>query len=306
MRRHVLPLIAVLLSTVVLMELALQVIALGARRGLLQADPGGGGGAGVVRILCLGDSHTYGLPLPASESYPAQLERALEERFAPWRFEVINLGIPGLNSSFVANRLERQMMQLRPDLVAIWVGINNRWNVIESGALPDDDVWTVLRRALMPLRLFRYASIAWFSNVGYQYDPEQRGGWFEGELPPSGRLARGHHPRHFARLVADMESMVATARSLDTPILFLGYPLPSQRPLSTTIERTAARLGVAVVHSASARERAERDGYGWEQLVDDTAGPHPSSLLYRYVVDDMAPLVRELLAVRGIVLVPSD
>jgi hypothetical protein len=29
-------------------------------------------------VLCVGDSHTYGAPLPREESYPHQLEEQLE------------------------------------------------------------------------------------------------------------------------------------------------------------------------------------------------------------------------------------
>ncbi len=75
--------------------------------------------ADAITILCVGDSHTYGLPFPAEESYPAQLEARLSERHPTSVFQVVNLGIPGMNSSFLANRLERQMLQLRPRLVLV-------------------------------------------------------------------------------------------------------------------------------------------------------------------------------------------
>ena len=78
---------------------------------------------GAIRILCVGDSHTFGLPLPVEESYPAQLSEALAARYPALDVEVVNLGVPSLNSAFVANRLEQQMHQMQPQLVIVWVGI---------------------------------------------------------------------------------------------------------------------------------------------------------------------------------------
>jgi hypothetical protein len=149
---------------------------------------------------------------------------------------VVNLGIPGLNSTFVANRLERQIFQLRPGLVIVWVGINNLWNAVErqAGSATDDPLrW---RRPLMRSRLFRLASIAWFNATGHQYDAEGRGGWYEGELPPSGRVADGvEMPDPAPGLARDLTRMVELTRSVDTPILFVAYPMAGQRAISRVI-----------------------------------------------------------------------
>src|SRR5204863_5478399 len=51
---------------------------------------------GEVRILCVGDSHTYGVGVEPDESYPAQLEQVLQARGVPAR--VVNGGAPGQNS----------------------------------------------------------------------------------------------------------------------------------------------------------------------------------------------------------------
>jgi len=88
--------------------------------------------ASSVTILCVGDSHTYGAPLPREQSYPAQLQAALDQGFSSPHFEVLNLGVPGVNSAFVANRLERQILELRPHAVVAWVGWNNQWNALET------------------------------------------------------------------------------------------------------------------------------------------------------------------------------
>ena len=268
-------------------ELFLQAASFVASRWAVRGDATPGP-AGAVTILCLGDSHTYGLSVPAEESYPAQLEARLAERHPGRVFEVVNLGIPGMNSGYLANRLERQMLQLRPQLVLVWVGINNAWNAAESQA---GDGW--LRGWLLRSRLYRLASIAWYTNTGHQYDPEQHGGWFEGELPPSarrspdaaeaGELAPG--------LARDVGRIVEVARSLDTPVILLTYPMRKQRPLNRVIERAGFDAEIPVLDGVEDFERAVGEGHAIRSLIDLSEGPHPTGLLYGYLVESLVPVV---------------
>ncbi|MEN8161441.1 MAG: GDSL-type esterase/lipase family protein, partial [Myxococcota bacterium] len=82
-------------------------------------------------ILCLGDSHTYGAPLPRDESYPSQLQARLDAAF-PGDYRVINLGAPGANSAMVARHFAENVRRHRPDLVILWVGVNNAWNPTDT------------------------------------------------------------------------------------------------------------------------------------------------------------------------------
>jgi len=41
-------------------------------------------------VLCVGDSHTYGVMVEEAEAYPARLDRFLDEQ-VPGRFAVVNL-----------------------------------------------------------------------------------------------------------------------------------------------------------------------------------------------------------------------
>lgn len=247
-------------------------------------------GEGAV-ILCVGDSHTYGLPLPVEESYPSQLQAALDARHGAGTFRVVNLGIPSVNSDFVLNRLERQIAQLDPVLVIVWVGINNLWNAAEldaGGAAPGAR-W---RRVLGWSRLARLASIAFLARTGHRYDPDVRGGWYEGEAAPSGVAAgRKPLPSPGPGLERDLVAMGEVARRYGLPIVYVAYPLASQRAISRSIERAAGRVGAPAIDTQESFARARADGYGVEALVDERAGPHPSKVLYRYVVESMLPVV---------------
>jgi hypothetical protein len=285
-----------LLVGLVVAEIGLQVMGFVARQ-VVTRSGSGGTDAAEITILCVGDSHTYGLPLPEEESYPAQLEAALQARDPSRTIRVVNLGVPSLNSTFVANRLERQMFQLRPQLVIVWVGINNLWNVVETLQWERPDPWLPLRRSLMQLRLFRLASIAWYGATGHQYDPEGRAGWYEGEKTPSGRLPKGANgPNPAPGLARDLERMTLLTRRLEVPILFVAYPLRTQQMISQVIETAGGQLGVGVVDSSAALRRGLADGQDLEALLDRRAGPHPSGLLYGYVVEAMLPEVEDTLA----------
>jgi lysophospholipase L1-like esterase len=81
------------------------------------------------RIVCIGDSCTYGLGLHAEEAYPKQLERLLNEKAGGnyQHFEVLNLGVPG-HSSYKGLLLLRELaLSFHPDLVIAYFGHNDKW-----------------------------------------------------------------------------------------------------------------------------------------------------------------------------------
>jgi lysophospholipase L1-like esterase len=81
---------------------------------------------GVFRILCLGDSSTFGMNVDDADAYPQVLQRLLDER-VPGRFEVLNLGVPGYSSRQGLELLRQQALGYRPDLVIFAFGTNDRF-----------------------------------------------------------------------------------------------------------------------------------------------------------------------------------
>ena len=285
-----------LVGSLLAAELTLQIAAAVAGRWASRAA-GDVSAPDTITVLSVGDSHTFGFPLPPEDAYPAQLEAALAARHPQLDFRVVNLGVPGLNSTFVANRLEGQMFQLRPHLVIVWVGINNVWNAAETGAEADAQAWRSVREALLGVRLFRLASLVWFSETGHQYDVEGRGGWFKGERPPSELFEEGQEiVDSWGRLGPDLERMIALSHGLDTPILFVTYPLNGAAAINGTIRRVAGQEGVAVIDTRRSLARAAQSGHQRPELIDERAGPHPTRLLYGYVVEDMLPAVEAALS----------
>ncbi|HYC00188.1 MAG TPA: SGNH/GDSL hydrolase family protein [Candidatus Limnocylindrales bacterium] len=95
-------------------------------RGLRGAEPAVPKAPGTLRVVTLGASSTFGYHDPDDGTYPAILERILNERCTHGqRFEVINLGIPHLTSDQIVSLFTAEGLPLRPDVVTFYEGIND-------------------------------------------------------------------------------------------------------------------------------------------------------------------------------------
>ncbi len=74
-----------------------------------------------LRVICLGESTTA---MGGASSFPSQLELALNQR-DEGRFEVLNLGIPGADTSVILQRLERDLELYEPHVVVAMMGAND-------------------------------------------------------------------------------------------------------------------------------------------------------------------------------------
>ncbi|MFG0317964.1 MAG: SGNH/GDSL hydrolase family protein, partial [Planctomycetota bacterium JB042] len=85
-----------------------------------------GGARGRTTVLCVGDSHTYGLHVLPSDAYPSRLQGLLDP--AAREVGVLNYGVPGRSSGALARELPRYLRETRPDVVLVKVGFNDSWN----------------------------------------------------------------------------------------------------------------------------------------------------------------------------------
>ena len=96
--------LAIVILTVLVLEFALRLAS-----SFSEDRSGAGWEPGArVRILAIGDSHTFGPAVEPGEAYPGQLQRILDER-APGVYSVINVGIPGTNTTQNLNRLRQAL-----------------------------------------------------------------------------------------------------------------------------------------------------------------------------------------------------
>ena len=86
-------------------------------------------------ILAFGDSMTAGYGVPAEASYPAQLQKILDER--GYRYRVVNMGVSGDTSRGGIGRLSRAL-GAGPDIVILELGSNDRANGIPAKQTEDN------------------------------------------------------------------------------------------------------------------------------------------------------------------------
>jgi hypothetical protein len=253
-----------------------------------------------ITLLCVGDSHTYGPPGDVAQSYPAHLERLLRERFPARDFEVLNYGIPGTNSSIVSDRMEINLIRTRPDLVIVWVGVNNVWN--RTGT---DSPHGLLGRLASASRLYRLVSIARSSRAVPDYQLVQGripGGQFGEDLWVRENLPPGSGGEYLTKLLeVDFARIVSIANARDIPTLFVGYPGHSywlrergvEAGLNGLIRTSSQRAGSFAIDTRQILLAEMDQGVTRKQLIDTKLGQHPTGLLYGKIAESMLPIVIE-------------
>ena len=93
---------------------------------------------GVYRIIALGDSCTFATGF-WQIGYPSMLERRLNAAGSRGRFEVINAGIEGYNSTFALERIREELLRYRPHLVIIYIGWNDLMKTDPANAAAVDN-----------------------------------------------------------------------------------------------------------------------------------------------------------------------
>lgn len=82
--------------------------------------------AGRVRILCIGDSTTFGQYVEDDEAWPAQLQAILDP--GRTRVDVVNAGLIGATSFQGLSYLIHRGFDLEPDIIVATYGFNDRGN----------------------------------------------------------------------------------------------------------------------------------------------------------------------------------
>jgi lysophospholipase L1-like esterase len=250
------------------------------------------------RILCLGDSNTYGVGVARAETYPARLQQLLNARDGVPRSQVVNLGVPGTNAAQLLRRLPGYLALYRPHLVVVLVGANEAWNP----AGHDASVTSLAARAhrvLSNLRVYRLVLISaatWRSgskdpladDVELELKHLRKSGKAETmwELHHGGTTATFRNPARPTPLEADahegllrpvLEAIVREVRSAAVPLVLATYAAESGPYASANraIRAVAAALGVPIA-----------DAHGLADTPAAGAGPlffpdlHPRAAAY--------------------------
>ena len=133
-----------------------------------------GAGTGGKTILCVGDSHTFGLGVLAPQAYPNRLHALLNTGRRPDRYRVISRGVPGRNSAVVRERLPAYLQRFRPCVAIILVGYNNSWNNDETGIREGHrGAWSRMKGFFSKLKLVKLFNLARLNLHGDAQEAER-------------------------------------------------------------------------------------------------------------------------------------
>ncbi len=118
---------------------------------------------GVFRILCVGDSITFGFNVDQDDTFPRRLETLLNQRHPGRRVEVVNAAVPGWSWLQGLRFYQVEGARLRPDLVIAAHGTNDQYlpvRVTDAERIPHVErpfvrAGVVLRDRLMATRTYR-------------------------------------------------------------------------------------------------------------------------------------------------------
>ena len=185
------------------------------------------------RIVCLGDSSTFGLwverdPMKVHyDNYPDDL-RALLEKAGRSDWQVVNAGVPGPHASHSLRTLRREILSLEPSIVTLRVGMNDHAaRVLAWIEDPDSPAARRLLYALGKFRLFQLGIEAHFQMTG---GPIRQG-------PRAPRIQNLDTFRH------NLEAVAEESRRHDFRLLLIDYPLRPARSDDEEARLTAALYG---------------------------------------------------------------
>ncbi|MFH8086729.1 MAG: SGNH/GDSL hydrolase family protein [Candidatus Aenigmatarchaeota archaeon] len=70
-----------------------------------------------IRIVAVGDSHTFGLGVELEDTYPKVLEKRLNERNDKKKYEVLNFGVPAYDLNEKIEVLKSKALNFSPDII---------------------------------------------------------------------------------------------------------------------------------------------------------------------------------------------
>ena len=210
---------------------------------------------GTFRIVGVGDSSLFGWGVRLEDSSLKVLERRLDERFRPQKFEVIDFAVPGYNTAMEAETFVRKCVDYAPDLVLLNFNTND-YDVPEF-MRRQTDLSTLRRSYLFDLAYSVYAGIMGVDQQLAVFDDNYRApkGYPAARLDEDPAMPDEYRYMVGAKgVVRALEKLTAAARDRGIPLVaFDVKPYPGLDPKYVRdelrdgqrelLERESQRLG---------------------------------------------------------------
>ncbi len=186
-----------------------------------------------MRILCLGDSCTFGISAGPGNAYPDLLAEVFRKAFAGPRVEVLNAGVPTYTSTQSLRQFRREATRLQPQMIVAYLGSHNDY---QAAPAPVSEVTAGLRspvgRILRTWNTWRALRHLLFRA---------------GPIPPS-RLGTVHTP--LPEFLANLGELAADCARRGLPLLLV---VPPHSPAKRDAQPVSAEYAQAVRDLARAR-----------------------------------------------------
>jgi lysophospholipase L1-like esterase len=249
---------------------------------------------GTLRIVCLGDSVTFGYRVPPVwperpndfnpdwVPYPVLLERQLRAANPGRNIEVITMAVPGYTSHQGLAWLRDKIGSFEPDLITISFG----WNDASFSDVPDREAirteWYVVGT-----RWLIDHSQAFAHATKYLRSRQSRA------IAPARPAARVSEPEY----VANFGQMVELARAHNSRVVIIGAPYrdsttnPPEANLMSryrnSLRNFSQQSGVPYLEVLELTEAAHESNQGWfGELI------HPNHLGHRLMASELLKLFR--------------
>jgi hypothetical protein len=234
---------------------------------------------GVLRVVLMGDSVSFGYGVEEAEAYPQRLERMLSELVPDAQVEVVNLGVGGYNAFNEAELLKIVGLSYEPDLVLVQFCINDlndptvhfdAQTRLALSAVPDEAFPDPTRRrgsvyapsrALAACRLSKLCATAhdlWLAARAPEFDDRT--------LRDATELVEAGDRPEWQWLETRYVEMARAAESAGAGFAILAFPYPSQlagsgpHPVQRRLVELGARHGWPVIDPLPAFRAARAPG----------------------------------------------
>ncbi|MBK8179757.1 MAG: SGNH/GDSL hydrolase family protein [Planctomycetes bacterium] len=235
--------------------------------GMRDAEPLARDTPGLLRVLALGDSVTYGYRVEAPQSYCSVLEQSFAEVPPPdgRRVEVLNTGVSGYSTRDEALALNGKWLALEPDVLLVGYCLND----------PESDPRQPLPRFFTPPHWWQHSALA-------RYLVQREQGRGVRELGGGRYFRYLHAPSTSAwrSVERGFDSIGGAARARGAPVVLVIFPLFSPAPWAeyeyrephARVAEAAARHGFLVLDLLARFEREDP-----QSLILDEGDSHPNA-----------------------------
>jgi hypothetical protein len=259
---------------------------------------------GVVRILCLGDSLTFGDGVAVEDTYPKQLEAVLSQE-GNARYEVINAGVPSYDTWQEVVYFEEWGIRLKPNIVVMGFYANDpvpRPKTVRAfltpggtlkrqgfgGVLPDSAVHALKRSRLLLFLRDKASKVANRIRPSFEY------------LHQHSLLTGTENSfveRGWREVDVSLERMAMLRKEHGFKLLLVIFPMPEQLlqdyPRTHYQSRVQAIADKHGIPSIDLLDSFKREFKGFGSLFIEWDG-HPNPAAYRITTREIARFVRAI------------